>query len=412
MKIFYSWQSDTDQKINRYFIQDALLKIAKNFEKENILNIEIDQATRDEPGSPDISDTIFKKIDECAIFVADISFINEDEAKKRTPNPNVLIELGYAIKKIGFEKIILIFNKQFGIVEKLPFDISHRRPLQYQYNNRLDKKTALDNLTTNLEKAILLIDRKTMTKEKVDFGFYDNEKGEQLGKKITISGILYQKLDKDDFLREVDFNELRAMKKDKLSDWQGYLYDIVKKKKEREMALASLPKGQDFIVEGIVINSFENEKYYEEYMRFSLLQRINIYRLDFCIVNNNDANMKNIKILLKVDKRTKIVRNVDFSQAPPRSNMSVAIPVLNNSSLYTKREQGSYKTFEYTKDNLYADEEFILDEPLYVPLYSHDLIKIEYSIFSENLPNIKGHLEIETKKECKILSPMDVFQKL
>jgi hypothetical protein len=175
MKIFYSWQSDIDKKINRYFIYEALKKAAQNLEQ--VVNVEIDQSTRDEPGSPDIPDTIFKKIEECSIFIADISFINSKDVQRRTPNPNVLIELGYAIKNHGFEKIILVFNNEFGDLEKLPFDINHRRPVQYLYNSSIDKKTALEDLSTKLENAILLIDKKTISKDKVEFGFYNKEEG-------------------------------------------------------------------------------------------------------------------------------------------------------------------------------------------------------------------------------------------
>jgi hypothetical protein len=414
MKIFYSWQSDIDQKINRYFIQEALLKITKNFEKENILNIEIDQATRDEPGTPDIANTIFKKIDECSIFVADISFINSNNETRRTPNPNVLIELGYAIKKIGFEKIILIFNNEFGAVDKLPFDINHRRPMQYLYNSSMDKKIALDDLITKLENAILLIDRKTMTQEKVDFGFYNRNEGKQQGKKIIISGIVYKMISEDEVLEGIDFNVIRKMKNEmKFTEWQEYLYEKAKTYKERKDALATM-RGMRIIQEGFFENSFETKDYYKKYMAASLLL-IDTHKINFFVRNNNEQTLKNIKIVLRTDKENRIRREIDLPILP----LSTTIASMTyrgyedtEQILFQRKEYGNYTTFEYMKDNLYADEEFILDEPLFIPLRANDLIKIECSIFAENLPNTKGDLEIKLEKEDKVLTPMDAFTKL
>lgn len=42
----------------------------------NVINVEVDRDTKNELGSPDIVNTIFAKIDECDLFVADISIIN------------------------------------------------------------------------------------------------------------------------------------------------------------------------------------------------------------------------------------------------------------------------------------------------------------------------------------------------
>lgn len=47
------------------------------------------------------------------------------------PNPNVLIELGYAIKVLGWSKIICLFNSETGNIEDLPFGINHNRVTPY-----------------------------------------------------------------------------------------------------------------------------------------------------------------------------------------------------------------------------------------------------------------------------------------
>lgn len=133
--IFYSWQSDNDQKVTRYFIKDALEKAIKVVGREVDLDepIRLDQDTQGVPGSPEIANTIFNKIESCGIFVADLSFIAVSPTGKNIPNPNVLIELGYAYKAVSGSRIVKVMNESFGKAsDGLPFDLAHRRwPIRY-----------------------------------------------------------------------------------------------------------------------------------------------------------------------------------------------------------------------------------------------------------------------------------------
>ena len=54
--IFYSWQSDTEQSVNRYLIRDALKAAAKRLSIPG----EVDEATRGVAGSPPIFETILR----------------------------------------------------------------------------------------------------------------------------------------------------------------------------------------------------------------------------------------------------------------------------------------------------------------------------------------------------------------
>jgi len=133
--IFYSWQSDTDNKINNYFIRDALAETIKDIKKsiDFIEDIVLDHDTRNVPGIPQITNTILEKINRCSIFVPDLTYISKTEKGKNIPNPNVLIELGYAIKSIGSERIITVLNEFYGkCIDGLPFDLGHHRwPIVY-----------------------------------------------------------------------------------------------------------------------------------------------------------------------------------------------------------------------------------------------------------------------------------------
>lgn len=132
--VFYSWQSDLPNAANRGFIQTALEQAAATIAADDTVAIEpvVDRDTQNVPGSPDIASTIFTKITSADIFVADVSIVTRAEKMRSAPNPNVLIELGYALKALGHERVILVFNRAFGTLEELPFDLRTRRVLLYE----------------------------------------------------------------------------------------------------------------------------------------------------------------------------------------------------------------------------------------------------------------------------------------
>jgi hypothetical protein len=131
--IFYSWQSDLPNSSNRGFIQESLESAALAIKADDAIAVEpvVDRDTQGVPGAPDIASTIFAKISGADVFVADVSIIDRNQ-NRATPNPNVLIELGYAFKALGAERIVLVFNRAFGKIEELPFDLRMRRVLAYE----------------------------------------------------------------------------------------------------------------------------------------------------------------------------------------------------------------------------------------------------------------------------------------
>lgn len=97
-------------------------------------------------GSPDIVQTIFSKIDECDVFVADVTSVatyhpldkdgNETDRLKATPNANVMIELGYATKVVGWDNIICIMNDDYNHDGEIPFDIEHHRLTHFSLSGK------------------------------------------------------------------------------------------------------------------------------------------------------------------------------------------------------------------------------------------------------------------------------------
>jgi len=133
--VFYSWQSDLPNATNRGFIQQALEQAVKSIASDESLSVEpvIDRDTSGVPGSPEIARTIFNKIGRAAVFVADVSIINRAErgTGRPTPNPNVLVELGYALHALGPTRVLLVLNAAYGEPEQLPFDLRMRRTIAY-----------------------------------------------------------------------------------------------------------------------------------------------------------------------------------------------------------------------------------------------------------------------------------------
>lgn len=131
--IFYSWQSDLPNATNRGFIERALEGAARALREDAALESapRIDRDIAGVPGAPNITAAIFAKIDAAQVFVCDVSPVSTDTAGRPTPNPNVLIELGYAIKALGWERIIIILNTAFGRPEALPFDIRQHGAITY-----------------------------------------------------------------------------------------------------------------------------------------------------------------------------------------------------------------------------------------------------------------------------------------
>lgn len=145
-KVFYSWQSDSPGNTNRSLISRALESAIEEVKSDESIAVEpvIDRDTLGLSGSPDISQSIFSKIDQSSAFVCDVSIL-DSEAKKPSPNPNILIELGYAVKVLGWNRVILVMNTEYGKPELLPFDLRSRRVLTYCVSTDAEEKAPSRN---------------------------------------------------------------------------------------------------------------------------------------------------------------------------------------------------------------------------------------------------------------------------
>lgn len=176
VNLFYSWQSDLPSAKNRNLIAFCLRKAIKQLKDEinEVSEFCVESDSRNDIGTPDLAESIFAKIEKSDILVADISLINAEGNCRPTPNPNVLLELGFASKAISWSNILCIYNCEYGKVESLPFDIRTRKPIVYNTSGGVvEAKKMLIKAFKNQIKDIIynrIIDKKEYlsTKRNID----------------------------------------------------------------------------------------------------------------------------------------------------------------------------------------------------------------------------------------------------
>jgi len=161
--LFYSWQSDTASNANRSFIRSALEgavgKVSAAVAVEDAPRV--DSGMEGIAGSPEVAAVMFEKIRDSGVVVGDVSLVGaiarHDGSSKRTPNPNVLLELGYAAAILGWGRVIGVMNEHFGSAFEQPFDLRNRRfPIRYSLDpaEPSGRDAALSRLTNDLAGAL------------------------------------------------------------------------------------------------------------------------------------------------------------------------------------------------------------------------------------------------------------------
>lgn len=155
--IFFAWHS-VESKLNRNVIEWAIEKAIGELKLPHAL-ANLDRDTKGVSGTPDIVDTILEKIRQSDAFVADVSLVGTDSREERLPNPNVLFELGYAVRHLGWERVILVVNESLGEWEDAPFDLggTRRWPLRYRLAQSDNRNVARDRLKDGFKEAFRAI---------------------------------------------------------------------------------------------------------------------------------------------------------------------------------------------------------------------------------------------------------------
>jgi len=129
---FFCWQDHLPKKLHRFLIRDSLDRAISRVQAELPEELECvlrrDEATNDRAGSVDIANTILQKINTSTVVVGDVTPVLTNPDKGWFyPNPNVMVEIGYAARALGWNRVICLYNESACKAEQLPFDIRHRR---------------------------------------------------------------------------------------------------------------------------------------------------------------------------------------------------------------------------------------------------------------------------------------------
>tara|TARA_R110000744_G_scaffold12647_3_gene37484 strand:- start:4826 stop:6541 length:1716 start_codon:yes stop_codon:yes gene_type:complete len=174
-KVFFAYQTDTDDKFNKGFIHQAGLNAIQKLKDEGF-DIEFDYGFNKTSGNPILINEMLKKNDEADLVLVDLTFTSSKsgfgvpkinlfghtiqkykiEEDKFSPNPNVLLETGYAWSGKGQYRTLTVMNTAFGVRSELPVDLkSFRWPIDYHLNeaNYKDRKSVRKSLTEDLYKA-------------------------------------------------------------------------------------------------------------------------------------------------------------------------------------------------------------------------------------------------------------------
>ena len=102
------------------------------------------------PGSPDLARVILEKIEQSAVFIADVTPVGAvtiqsgKETPKKVINPNVAIELGYALHALTDQALLMVMNECYGTRADLPFDLQSKAgPIMFTLAPDADRQTIL-----------------------------------------------------------------------------------------------------------------------------------------------------------------------------------------------------------------------------------------------------------------------------
>lgn len=179
--VFFSWQSDAPR--NKNFIERSLQQALRELARDPDIEIPkrdlvVDRDTSGVSGTPPIVDTIFAKIDHAWAFVPDLTFVGKRLNGTPTPNPNVLIEYGWAAKSLGYSRLIPVMNVAYGepTSDAMPFDLRHlRNPITFRLPDDADDD-AVAYVKSELARAFkhalkLILENSTLSEMGLDQSF-------------------------------------------------------------------------------------------------------------------------------------------------------------------------------------------------------------------------------------------------
>ena len=403
--IFYSWQATYEAKTNRYFIENCIKRAIKQINTNDSVELEVrlDHDTKNKIGSPSIVETILNKIVKSSIFICDVSIINSNSNEKKTLNPNVAIELGYAASALGWENIILVFNLSSGNIEDLPFDIRHRRILSYSLKNNEDKKKPRELLVRAIKLHIIQSSHKNKTLE-IDILSKNNI---SINGKI-VSNIL-KPISKKHFVTTADLKNFGIIKRNDVNPntirgievvttyrsenkWIKYIDKIVSEFHDEDPSV--FMRGKDTTKLKKIMNLFiDKDSYFEDMCAY--ISDINFFNEYIISIENTSskATFEDVFVELIISSKEVIIHDTESFPAMPKTNTKkenngVSV-IRTNSSSTIAIEVGTVRPLQTvrSKSSFYIASKKELSEFINVNIFmrNNEPFKNKYPInFSTN----------------------------
>jgi hypothetical protein len=168
VKVFYAWQAYRSQRCHRRLIRDAARDACERITlvRSNNFKVTLEEAAVVVPGMCDVPNSTLRKIDDCDLMLADLTFVaTTDELDRETKiagklsDPTVLLQLGYAARSKGASRLVGVKNEIDGGPSDQLLDVRRRWIVSYSLApTETDKRTiyrAQKMLSRKLEGVLL-----------------------------------------------------------------------------------------------------------------------------------------------------------------------------------------------------------------------------------------------------------------
>jgi hypothetical protein len=168
VKVFYAWQAYRSQRCHRRLIREAARAACERITlvRSNNFKVTLEEAPVVVPGMCDVPNSTLRKIDECDLVLADLTFVattdeadRETESSGQSSDPSVLLQLGYAVHSKGASRLVGVKNEVSGGPTNQILDVRRRWIVSYSLEpTEFDKRTvyrAQKTLSRKLEGVLL-----------------------------------------------------------------------------------------------------------------------------------------------------------------------------------------------------------------------------------------------------------------
>jgi hypothetical protein len=173
--VFYSFQTDSNEKTNFHFLRDVLKEACKSIKQ---YNVKLDYGFTESTGTRPLTEHMLGQAEKADIFIADVTYTSEfqmflvnkkvwgynlrmagrENRIKKYPNGNVLLETGYSWAKKGYSRTLLVINTAYGDPKStsLPADMMHlEHPMPYHLSEiQLSDEVYINDLKSKLKSAL------------------------------------------------------------------------------------------------------------------------------------------------------------------------------------------------------------------------------------------------------------------